>query len=110
MLGFGNIAEAKQYFHEAIQLAQRLNLEPRLLYAVAGFAQLRLQEGQTLRAAELLGLALHHPSSDSEIEASARPILTALRVLLPLNQLNVALLRGQTLELQQVIRELIGEP
>jgi hypothetical protein len=30
--------------------------------------------------------------------------------LLPLNQLNVALLRGQTLELQQVIRELIGEP
>jgi tetratricopeptide (TPR) repeat protein/class 3 adenylate cyclase len=107
MVGFGNVNEAKQYFHEAIQTAQRLGLEPRLLYVVAGFAQLSIQEGRTVEAAELLGLALQHPASDSEIEASTRPILTALRVLLPLNQLNEAMARGQTMELQAVIKRLV---
>jgi hypothetical protein len=71
-------------------------------------AQLQVGAGQYEQAAQMLGLALHHPSSWSEVENDAQPVLAALGKALPAGQLEAALARGAELDLEQVVGEILA--
>jgi hypothetical protein len=78
------------------------------LNALVGVAWLRAQDGRHERAAELLGLALSHPALESDVrQNTAEPILAMLREALPADQLDAALARGQALDLDTVVSELL---
>jgi len=67
--------------------------------------------GQHARALELLGLALAHPATSSEVCSKTNAALADLRGLPDLEGLDVeaALARGAQLDLDAVARELLGE-
>jgi hypothetical protein len=72
-------------------------------------ANLRLRGRQPLEAAHLLGLALHHPASYTEVQCMADPALEALREALDPEELEAALARGAQLDLEQVVEGILAE-
>jgi hypothetical protein len=82
---------------------------PHALTDLLYIAQLWARAGPPERAAELLGLALHHPASYSEVERYAQPVLALLREELGVEQLEAALARGAKLDLEKVVEEILAE-
>ena len=81
---------------------------PLTLEALAGIARLRTHEGHFDQAAELLGLALYHPSSNTDVQMQSEPVLAELARALPPDRLTAALRRGKLRELDQVVAALVG--
>jgi hypothetical protein len=82
---------------------------PHAVAMLVHVAHLRARAGQAERAAELLGLVLHHPASYSEAENDAQPVLELLRESLGAEELEAALARGARLDLEQVAEEILAE-
>jgi tetratricopeptide (TPR) repeat protein len=72
-------------------------------------AHLYARSGARHRSAELLGLALAHPASYSEVERDAEPVLALLRAELDTGELEAALARGAEMDLEEVVAELLAE-
>ena len=70
----GNVAEAAEYFRQALDLVQEWHLLPAALHLLVNFAD--LQEDET-RAARLLQLTANHPASMFETREAARRRLEA---------------------------------
>jgi class 3 adenylate cyclase/tetratricopeptide (TPR) repeat protein len=81
---------------------------PYVLTALVMFARWHAGMGAAERAAELLGLALAQPACMAEDRMEAEPILAGLRQALPADQLEAALARGATLDLNHVVAELLA--
>ena len=79
------------------------------LDALVGVAQLRAETGQGESAAVLLGVALNHPAVEVDSVQVAETILAGLRQALSAQQLETAMERGKTLELDAVVAELLAE-
>jgi tetratricopeptide (TPR) repeat protein len=79
------------------------------LAALAGFARLLMQNRHYKRAAELLGLALDHPSIEVDVKHGAKLPLTTLREKIPADELEGALERGKSLDLDTVVQEILNE-
>lgn len=105
----GDVAASSRFLYEALGQAMSLGAVPLALEALAGIARLRAYEGQLEQAAELLGLALNHPSSSAESHIQAGPVLAALRAALPHERLAAALERGRARDLAAVVAGLSGE-
>ena len=77
------------------------------------YARLRVAQNNPEGAAELLGLVLQHPASHSSrmlegpIRDSAKVLLTELEDELPHETYTAALERGQELDLDEVLADLI---
>jgi serine/threonine protein kinase/tetratricopeptide (TPR) repeat protein len=99
--------EAETYFREALTEAQNLEALTLVLEILVEFAGLRVRTGDHERAAELLGVALYHPSLDTAVQMATKPILTTLGEKLSPEALNPCLERGKTLELNGVIKDLL---
>jgi hypothetical protein len=76
--------------------------------------QLQIDAEEYLSAAELLGLALGHPALETDVGQVAESALGRLRQVMPTEQLQAAMDRGKTLQLDTVVAELetvlAGEP
>jgi predicted ATPase/class 3 adenylate cyclase len=94
------------YLREALLLSVAIGAVPLTLDALVGVVQLRIEGGQYLSAAELLGLALSHPALETDVSQLAESALGRLRKVLPTEQLEAAMDRGKTLELDTVVAEL----
>jgi hypothetical protein len=82
---------------------------PHLLANLVHVSWLRLRGGQPKQAAKLLGLALRHPASYSEVEHEAQPVLEALREAFGPEELDAALARGAERDLEQVVAQILAE-
>jgi class 3 adenylate cyclase/tetratricopeptide (TPR) repeat protein len=100
---------AWDYVRRSLREAMDMQDTPHVLAALGDIAHLKLRAGQPERAAELLGLALRHPATHSEIEDEAQAVLAALREALPPEQLEAALARGAKLDLEQVVAEILAQ-
>ena len=109
LVGLGETQAAEGHYLAAISEALSINGLPRILDALAGLAELRCKAGEHIRAGEMIGLALGHPATFSDVSAAAEPVLASLRAVLTEETLNSALERGKGLDLQAVLRELLGQ-
>ena len=105
----GQDGAAWEYLRRALREQVTMQDIPHTLVYLVDMLHLRVRAGQPERAAELLGLALHHPASYSEVERAAQPVLEALREELGAEELEAALARGVGMELEQVVEEILAE-
>jgi predicted ATPase/class 3 adenylate cyclase len=97
------------YLREALLQSVAIGAVPLTLDALVGVVQLQIEVGQYLSAAELLGLALSHPALETDVRQVAESALGRLRQVLPTEQLEAAMDRGETLDLDTVVAELEAE-
>lgn len=97
---------AWEYLREALLQSVAIGTVPLTLDALVGVVQLQIEAGQYLSAAELLGLTLSHPALEADVGQVTESALGRLRKKLPAEQLEAAMDRGKTLQLDTVVAEL----
>ncbi len=100
---------AQSYLHEALEQAQSLNIEPCILECLFGTAFIYLRQDKVIEAGELVGLAIHHPNSNKEIQLWLKVILPELEEYLTAEELAQAVENGKSLELGKVVDSLLTE-
>jgi predicted ATPase/class 3 adenylate cyclase len=98
-----------KYLCEAMVRSADIGAIPITLFALTGIAELQAKARRYARAAELLGLALGHPAMDAQNKQEAEPILAMLRQALPAGELEAALERGKSLDLEVTVTEILGD-
>jgi tetratricopeptide (TPR) repeat protein len=104
----GNSA-AERHYKAALRAGMAIGALPSVLEALSRLAALWAKAGAHVRAAQLLGLVLNHPASDEEVKEVARPLLDELHTLLKPNELEAALERGKSLDLDAVVARIVGQ-
>jgi len=105
----GDPAAALPHYCQGMHVARDIGALPGALDILAGVAGALAQTGQPERAAELLGLARHHPALKSDTEPLIEPVLARLRSQLAPDVLEAALARGAELDLGQVVGEILRD-
>jgi tetratricopeptide (TPR) repeat protein len=105
----GEHTPAWDYLRQALSESAAIGATPLTLDALVGVARLHAEIGRGDSAAELLGVALNHPAVEVDSTQVAETILDGLREALPAEQLEAAMERGKTLELDAVVAELLAE-
>ncbi len=108
LVGIGNLARegaefdaAWQAYTEAIQALDQQPL-PITLTALLQLATMRMQQGQLIQAAQWVGVALHHPINDADVEKIAAGLLDQLTEQLSPDALEHALEVGQSLSFEEI--------
>jgi tetratricopeptide (TPR) repeat protein len=109
LTGLGRYREARQHFLEALRLELELRIILGFLSSGAGMARVIAAEGKPEQALELFGLVLNHPATDLITEELARSLLANLEAELPPEVVAAGLERGESLDLETVIKELLEE-
>ena len=97
---------AWECLRESLLQSVAIGAVPLTLDALVGVIQLQIEAGQHLSAAELLGLALSHPALETDVGQVAESALGRLRQELRTEQIEAAMDRGKTLELETIVAEL----
>jgi predicted ATPase/DNA-binding SARP family transcriptional activator len=105
----GEIALSASHFREALALADRAELWPRAVSALAGMAHLLADEAESERALELLALVLRHPATLQVTRDKAQSLRAQLETVLSPDDLAAAMERGQALKLKDVVSGLLGD-
>jgi tetratricopeptide (TPR) repeat protein len=105
----GQDSAAWDYTRRGMREEWAMQDTPHTLTSLVHVAHLHARAGQPEQGAELLGLALRHPASYSEVQRDAQPVLKLLREKLGAEQLQAALARGAELDLEQVVEEILRE-
>ncbi|MEA3439006.1 MAG: adenylate/guanylate cyclase domain-containing protein [Chloroflexota bacterium] len=96
------------YVRHSLMVTHTIQDIPRTLSNLVMIGLLWVRNCEHERAAQILGLALHHPASYIEVEAVAQPALAELREEMPGEELEAALERGKALDLEQVVNEILA--
>jgi class 3 adenylate cyclase/tetratricopeptide (TPR) repeat protein len=96
------------YLRESLTEAATVEASPKL-ETLVGVAGLEVRAGRHSWAAELLGLVLEHPALDEETRQYAEGMLITLRETLPADELEAALARGESLDYEAIIAEILEE-
>jgi DNA-binding SARP family transcriptional activator/predicted ATPase/Flp pilus assembly protein TadD len=105
----GEHENAWEYLREALSESTAIGVTPLTLDALAGVALLRAETGQGDSAAELVGLIVNHPAVEADSVQVTETILDGLREALPTKQIEAAMERGKTMELDTAVAELLAE-
>jgi tetratricopeptide (TPR) repeat protein len=108
-LNQGDMQVASGRFSKALHIAKQIALPTLFMRSVLGLAVILLHRRQMERAAQLAGLAMHHPTFDTDVGRSLDDLLPKLKAALPPDELQAALERGKSLDLDTVVRELLAE-
>ncbi len=100
---------AWSYLQEALNEFVAIGVVPLTLDTLIGVAQLWVETGRAIPAAELLGLALNHPAVEASSIQAAEPILAKLREAVPPEQYEQATEHGKALKLDDVVARLLSE-
>lgn len=112
LLNLGNVAraqgeaqEANTLYRQALQQAREIEAVPIMLEILIGLAALQTD---SVRALEWLGLVLNHPSLFEGTRKVAAPVLDNLRNTFSEENIQAGLARGQALDLNTVVAEVLG--
>lgn len=100
------LATARKHLTAALVESQRVEAASVALDTLAGFARIAISQGDDERAMRLLGLALSHPASSSEVRMTIDPILSGLRERYAQEVVESALEVGAQWKLDAIIEEL----
>ncbi len=103
----GEEPQARCYYLESLRKSKEINAAWMMLESLAGLSGLLAREGETLQAARLVGLTLHHPATNGDISTAAEPALQTLQAALPEAELQSAMQAGAQLDLDQCVAELL---
>jgi tetratricopeptide (TPR) repeat protein len=112
-LSMGNIAEAEKYLNQCLTISQEIGFVRDIVNLFGEFARLRLARDDPEGAAELLSFVLQHPDSHStrmlegRIRDSTKDLLAKIADELPSEAYTAAMERGQELELDGIIADLV---
>ncbi len=101
--------QASSYFVQSLAIAYEINIWGVLLESILGFANILLRRRYDLRAAMFLGLIHHHPHKDSDVQKEIDKLMPLLETQLSADELATALEKGQTLDLESVVQDLLAE-
>lgn len=113
-LSIDKIEEAEKYLLQSLWITTEIGLVRDILNLFFEYACLLVAKGNTEQAVELLILVLQHPVShqirlgEGLIKDSVKDLLVKLEDELPPETYKAALERGQTLEIDDVIHNLLG--
>ena len=113
-LSQNKIAEANEYLIQSLRITNEIGLVRDILNLLYEYACLLVAQGDSESAAELLALILQHPASEQirlgegRIKDSVNRLLTKLEDELSPETYSTALKRGQELDIDVVITELIN--
>ncbi len=107
LCGDGDCLQAERVLRDALRIAREIEVPSLVLECMAGFGYVFASQRAFERAAELLGLALGHGQTNSDVSLAAEFGLSLLRQALPEAAIKEAMQRGAALDLQVVIEELL---
>jgi predicted ATPase/transcriptional regulator with XRE-family HTH domain len=107
LLALGDWSGARRCFMEALAIGRETQVIPVALDALLGLAILRLQEGATEPALELVSQVLQHPASTQEAKNRAEGLAAEIEARLPSSQLATIQARSQIKNFEAVIGELL---
>jgi predicted ATPase/DNA-binding CsgD family transcriptional regulator len=113
-LSMGKTAQAEDYLVQSLVISKEIGLFRDIIIILYEFACLRVAQGHSEQATELLALVLQHPASyqsrlgEGRIRDNAKELLVKLEQELSPETYAAALERGQELDLDEVIADLIG--
>ena len=97
------------YLREALKESLAAGWVSIRLEILIGVAWLRAKAGRHARAAELLGLVMGHPKLDQQARRYYTELVLAMvREALPAGEVEAALARGEGLDLEQVVGEILA--
>jgi len=112
-LTMGHIAEAEIYLLQSLRITKEIGFMRDIINLLYEYARLRVAQNNPEQAVVLLALVLQHPAShqtrmhEGRIRDSAKELLAELEDELPHETYTAALERGQELELDGVIADLL---
>ena len=110
----GDIDEAHKHLTQSLKIAYELGLDRDIANHLYDFAMLRAAQDRLAEGVELVSLVLQQPARDlsrsegGSIGENARELLADLEGRLPEEAFAAALKRGERLEIDRVVIELIG--
>ena len=109
--GLGQRDQARRHLLEALRLVPDVQVFWPLLYALAVYALLSIDEGKTERAVELYALASRYPyvANSSWFEVVAGRHIAAVAKALPMDVVQAAQERGRARDLEATVEELLAE-
>lgn len=105
----GNPDHALGHFRHALAETIAINSIPYALYALACLAKWEVSRRNFQRGAELLGLAIRHPSSTADISIDFEPVQQELKSLLGEPEFAAAFTRGAAMNLRETVRAILHE-
>lgn len=114
-LSIDNIEEAEQYLRQSLIIIDEIGLVRDKLNVLYEYARLLVAQGESEQASEMLALIIQHPVShqirlgEGRIKDSAESLLTKIEDQLPPDVYSTALERGQDLDVDEVICDLINQ-
>lgn len=101
---------AWRYYFEALSESVAISSTAATLSVLAGVAGLLAQGERCKQAAELLGLVMQNPATHAEAQKrGVEPALTILRKKMPVDELDAALERGKSLDLDAVVADILAK-
>jgi tetratricopeptide (TPR) repeat protein len=100
---------AQTYLHEGLQIARQIGATPQILAGLCVQARLHVQAAAPVEAAELLGLVLAHPASESATKEQAQALLDRLTAVLPAPEWEAAMARGTATAWPDAVRAIVGD-
>jgi predicted ATPase len=113
-ISMGKIAEAENYLLQCLMITKEVGFIRDIINLLYEFARLRVAQDNSEQAVELLVVVIKHPASHSArmlegpIKDSAKELLAILEDELPQETYTAALNRGQELELDVAVAELVS--
>jgi len=110
----GKTAEAEKYMQQSLLITKEIGFVRDIVNLLYEFARLRVAQDNSEQAIELLALVLQHPASrqarwfEGRIRDSAEALLAKLADELSPETYAAALERGQELELEGVVDDLVS--
>jgi predicted ATPase/DNA-binding CsgD family transcriptional regulator len=113
-ISLGKTDEAEKYLVQSLIITREIGFVRDKVNLLYEYARLLVAQDNLEGAAELLALVIQHPAShqyrmmEGSIRDSAKGLLVKLEIELPPKSYAAALERGQQLELDEIIADLIG--
>ncbi len=101
--------QAASSFHIALTTAWSMQITPLVLEGLVGFAWLYLHNNKPNQAAELAGLAQHHPGFTTDVQLRLDELIPELEQAFDPADLQAALDQGKALDLETVVSEILTD-
>ncbi|UCH27888.1 MAG: tetratricopeptide repeat protein, partial [Trueperaceae bacterium] len=103
----GDHAVAEQHLKQGLRIALNTGNPVSQNTILVSLAELRIAQDQPNEAAAWLALAARHPQAERHDRVQAQQVLADLQERLPPAEFEAATLRGQELELEEVVQQLL---